>query len=218
MNHRRESHEKAESFFESLWGQGDPWELESSEFEQRKYDREIRILKGRRYRNVLEMGCGAGAFTLRLDAISDRLLALDVSPTAISRAREAGLEHAEFRVQNVIEFDPRNEGPWDLMVLNEIVYYLGWLYTFFDVTWFAAELFNSTRIGGELLMANTRGGTDDYLLSPYIIRTYHDLFTNVGYTLTSEELFTGKKNDVELEVVISLFTKLPKAENGLKDS
>jgi len=208
---RKRSHEKAESFFEDLWRRGDPWELESSEFEQAKYDHEIRILKGRRYPHVLEMGCGAGAFTRRLALIADRVLGLDVSPTAIARARDAATSQVEFRVQNIIEFNPRSEEPWDLTVLNETIYYLGWLYTFFEVTWFATELFHATRQGGQLLMANTRGLTGDYLLSPSIIRTYHNLFTNVGYTLSSEELFTGTKNGVAVEVVISLFTRIDEA-------
>jgi len=207
MSEHKVSHEKAERFFEDLWKRGDPWQFESSDFEQTKYDREIQILKGRRYRHVLEMGCGAGAFTRRLAPIADRVLALDISPTAIARARDTAINRVEFRVQNIIDFDPQSEEPWDLVVLNETVYYLGWLYTFFDVTWFASGLFNATRRDGQLLMANTRGGADDPLLTPWIIRTYHSLFANVGYTLTSEELFTGTKNGVQLEVVISLFTK-----------
>src|SRR5206468_10593743 len=104
--------------------------------------------------------CGAGVFTRGLTHICDRILALDISPTAISRARETGahLSNVDFRVQNIMEFDLRSEGPWDLIVFNETIYYLGWLYTFFEVAWFVAESFNATRSGGRLLMANTLGG------------------------------------------------------------
>ena len=209
MSDRKINHEKAESFFEEMWKRGDPWELETSDFEKAKYEQEIRILSGKHYERVLELGCGAGAFTRRLAGVASRILALDVSPTAISRARRLGLglNGVEFRVQNIMDFKPGTVGPWDLIVINETICYLGWLYTFFDVVWFATELFNATRDGGQLLMANTSGGVDDYLLLPAVIRTYEDAIANVGYQRTSAEVFRGTKNGAQLEVPISLFTR-----------
>jgi hypothetical protein len=56
-------------------------------------------------------------------------------------------------------------------------------------------------------MANTCGGVEDYLLRPWIIRTYRDLFLNVGYRLESEEIFHGTKSGVDIEVLISLYQK-----------
>ena len=58
-------------------------------------------------------------------------------------------------------------------------------------------------------MANTCGGVEDYLLRPWIIRTYHDLFLNVGYQLDAEETFRGTKDGADIEVIISLFGKAP---------
>ena len=58
-------------------------------------------------------------------------------------------------------------------------------------------------------MANTYGGVEDYLLRPWLIRTYRDLFLNVGYRIEAEEVFCGNKDGVELEVLISLFAKMP---------
>ena len=58
MKEPNATHEKAQSFFEGLWKRGDPWELETSEFEQAKYADEISILAGRRYGRALEIGCG----------------------------------------------------------------------------------------------------------------------------------------------------------------
>jgi cyclopropane fatty-acyl-phospholipid synthase-like methyltransferase len=208
MSDRKNIHDKAEAFFENLWRKGDPWELETSAFEQQKYEREIQILHGRHYRNVLEIGCGAGALTRRLAPLSERILALDISPVAISRARtmRSDLANVDFRVQNIMEFNLDEHAPWDLIVMNEMIYYVGWLYSFFDVSWYASELFRTTGERGQLLMTNTCGGVGDYLMTPAIIRTYHDLFRNVGYT-ASEEIFHGTKSAVELDVIIGLFTK-----------
>ena len=202
---------KAQAFFENLWKHGDPWDLESSEFEQAKYARQFAILDGCRYGRALEIGCGAGQFTQLLGRIANRVIALDISPTAIARAKAAGTGQAlvDFRATNIMDYDLHAEGPWDLVVLNETIYYLGWLYPFFDVAWLAAELFAATRNGGRLLMANSCGGEVDPLLHPWLTRTYRDLFVNVGYVLEAEELLHGTKNGVDLEVLISLFSKMP---------
>ncbi len=92
--------------------------------------------------------------------------------------------------------------------MNETICYLGWLYSFFDVAWFASELHAATRPGGRFLMANSidRQGYDKLLL-PHIIRTYRDLFLNVGFTLDREETMAGTKNGVEFETLISLFAR-----------
>ncbi len=74
MSERTLIAQKAQVFFEDLWKRGDPWKFETSEFEQAKYDREITILRGRRYPRALEIGCGAGAFTRRLAREADGYL------------------------------------------------------------------------------------------------------------------------------------------------
>jgi SAM-dependent methyltransferase len=206
---RKNIDRKAEAFFEELWKRGDPWSLESSEFERAKYARQIGILGGRHYARVLEIGCGAGYFTRSLARIADQVLALDISSSAIARARTAaaGLESIDFRVANIMEYNLGAGKPWDLVVMSETIYYLGWLYSFFDVAWLSMQLFAATRGGGQLLMANTCGGVEDYLLRPWIIRTYRDLFLNVGYQIEAEEIFRSTKNSVPLEVLLSLFGK-----------
>src|SRR5438132_986372 len=98
------------------------------------------------------------------------------SQTGLSSARTP---EVYCREQNIMHFDLERERPWDLIVLNETIYYLGWLYSFFDVAWLATQLFDATATSGRLLMANTCGGLTNYLLRPPIIRTYHDLFVNV---------------------------------------
>ena len=218
---RAELRQKAEAFFEDLWRRGDPWEFESSEFEQAKYARHLALLGGRRYTRVLELGCGAGAFTRLLARLADQVVALDISPTAIARARTLGTGSAavDFRMANIMEYDLGAEGPWDLVVMSDTICYLGWLYSFFEVGWLASQLFAATRDGGYLLLSNTLGEigkTDDILFLPWLIRTYQALFLNVGYCLEAEEIFRGTKYDATMEVLISLLAKSPAtAGNGL---
>ena len=216
MTERKLINEKAHAFFEELWQRGDPWEFATSEFERAKYARQLALLQERRYARALEIGCGNGCFTRLLAGIADQAVGLDISPTAIAQAREAaaGLGTIDFRVANVMDYDAHAEGPWDLVVMSETICYLGWLYPLFDVAWLASELFSATRPSGRLLMANTCGGVEDYLLRPWIIRTYRDLFLNVGYHLEAEEIFHGTKHGVDIEVLISFFGKVTEENVG----
>jgi SAM-dependent methyltransferase len=212
--------QKAAPFFENMWQRGDPWEFESSVFEQTKYARQLALLGGRRYARALELGCGAGAFTRLLARHADHVVAVDISPTAIARAGMlgTGLGAADFRVTNIMEYDLYAEGPWDLVVISDTICYLGWLYSFFEIGWFASQLWAATRDGGYLLLANTLGAidkTDDILYQPWLIRTYQSLFLNIGYCLEAEEIFRGTKHDAIVDVLISLLAKAPvTATNG----
>lgn len=204
---RQEKDAQAREFFEKLWRQGDFWELESSDFERDRLARLLSLISDRHYSRVLEIGCGAGTFTQLIAHLAQRIVALDVSDTAITRARrKLPNGQVEFRQANVMEYDPQPEGPWDLITLAETIYYLGWLYAFFDIAWFANALFEATSTGGRLLLTNTFGEFET-LIRPWVIRTYRDLFVNVGYTVAHEEVHTGTKDEMEIEVLITLFEK-----------
>jgi SAM-dependent methyltransferase len=201
--------EKAFEFAEGLWQRGDIWEFDTSTFERARWARLMEVLDGARYPRALELGCGAGHFTRLLARLADRIVAYDIAPSAIARARAAEAETTsiDYRVGNAMDYAWRAEAPWDLVVMNETICYLGWLYPFFDIAWFASEVHAATRPGGVFLMANSMDAQYDKLLLPYIIRTYRDLFLNVGFRLAREEIFTGTKNEVRFDVLISRFEK-----------
>lgn len=198
----------AQDFFEELWAEKDPWDLDTSELDQRRYARQLALLSDRRYPRALELGCGTGSFTRDLASVCDHVLAVDVASSAVARAREAfaGTEGVELRVANIMELDVDAEGPWDLVVLAETAYYLGWLYPLFDVGWLAHGLHGATAPGGRLLLVNTFG-PDNGLMSPPLIRTYHDLFANAGFAVELEETMHGTKETVDFEILLSLMRK-----------
>jgi SAM-dependent methyltransferase len=206
---RKRASRRACEFFDAIWRAGDYWDLENSEFEQAKYKRQIELLQGSCYERALEIGCGAGQFTRMVAPLVKCITGVDVAPSAIARAQAAmgGHGQIEFRVENIMDRDFRVDRPWDLVVMNETIYYLGWLYSFFDIAWMANELFGATQPGGTFLMANTYGEISDHLLRPWMIRTYRDLFVNVGYYVKTEEVFRGKKNNVLLDTLITVFAK-----------
>jgi SAM-dependent methyltransferase len=206
----REVHvDDARSFFEERWRSGDPWRTGSSELDRASHEHQLGLLADRGYERVLELGCGGGFFTRRLAEIAERIVAIDIAPSAVEFARERNFVSAaiDFRVADVVDYDPRAEGPWDLVVMSETIYYLGWVQPLFRVGWLASQLFGSTRPGGRFLMANTIGAEKDYLHLGWLVETYRDLFLNVGYRRDVEETVRGVKDSVEYEILVSLLSK-----------
>lgn len=199
--------------YEHEWSRGDPWESNTRDLERAKFGRQPELLGDRHYGRALELGCGNGRFTALLAGIADAVVALDVAPSAVARARAeaagAGPGVIDVRVANIMEYDPAAEGPWDLIVMMESIYCVGWLYPFFDVGFMAAELFAATQPRGRFLLTNTYGQKKDWLLRPWMIETYRDLFRNVGYKLAAEEVFCGDEDGLPVRTLISLFEKAP---------
>lgn len=111
-------------YFESLYAESrDPWRFETSEYERGKYERTLGTLAHRRYRRTLEIGCSIGVFTAMLAPLCDELLAVDVSEKAIAAAREklASFPHVSVELRRLPEETP--EGPFDLVVASEVLYY-----------------------------------------------------------------------------------------------
>ena len=128
MDDRQARDEKARGFFDDIWRKGDFWQLETSDFERERFDYQLNFLKDRRYGQALEIGCGGGRFSLLIASVADEVVALDVSSLAIERARSlSARENITFKVANIMEYDPVAAGPWDLIVMSETIYYLGWL-------------------------------------------------------------------------------------------
>ena len=209
MTERELIDQKIRRFMEGLWERGDPWDLESSVYERDRCAQLLKMIEDRRYGRVLEIGCGAGFLTRMLASHADHIVALDISQTAIDRAGSlgSGAAQVDFRVANIMNYNPHVDGPWDLIVFTETICYLGWLYPFFDVAWLAVLLFEATRRGGRLMLANSMDEREDWLLRPWIIRTYRDLFVNVGYTIESEKLHTATKRGVEFKILMTLYRK-----------
>lgn len=112
-------------YFEGLYAESpDPWNFETSEYERRKYGRTLGALGDRRFRRALEAGCSTGVFTAMLAPRCDGLLAVDTSERAVALARERLAGYPDVRVERRTLPEEMPEGPFDLIVASEILYYL----------------------------------------------------------------------------------------------
>lgn len=208
MTDREKTDAEALRFFDELWSEKDPWDLDNAPLDQARYRRQVELLADRRYERVLEIGCGSGSFTEQLAPLAESLIALEISAPALKRAEGRGLPSTvELRQLNVMDYEPVADGPFDAIVISETIYYLGWLYPLFDIAWMAHSLYKETAPDGRLLLVNTYGEQEGSLMAPWLLHTYRDLFVNVGYTVDREETLRGTKETVELEILLTLFEK-----------
>jgi cyclopropane fatty-acyl-phospholipid synthase-like methyltransferase len=113
-------------YFEGVYaGADDPWSLATRWYERRKYALTIAALPHQRYSRGLEVGCSIGVLTSLLAERCDELLAVDVAASAVRSAskRTAELPHVRVEQREVPAAWP--EGHFDLIVLSEVLYYLG---------------------------------------------------------------------------------------------
>ena len=110
--------------FEALYAADpDPWDFETSAYEQAKYERTLAALGDRRYARGLEAGCSIGVLAARLAERCDELLAVDIAQTAVDAARARLAAYANVRVERRTLPAEWPAGPFDLVVCSELLYY-----------------------------------------------------------------------------------------------
>jgi SAM-dependent methyltransferase len=99
----------------------DPWNFRRSAYERGKFVETAQALPRRRYRSILEIGCGNGELARHLASRADRYAGLDAVPRALEAARQA-VPGGRF-VQGFLPCE-LPDGPHDGIVLSEILYFL----------------------------------------------------------------------------------------------
>lgn len=136
--------------------EADPWGFDTSPYEAAKYDATLAALPRPRYRRAVEVGCANGALTVRLAEVCDALVAVDVAPAALARARARcrALGHVEVARMAVPEAWPG--GRFDLAVVSEVGYYLGRP----DLARLGERCAAGVEAGGHLVLVHWTGPTD----------------------------------------------------------
>ena len=148
-------------YFEGLYAEsGDPWDFETSEYEQKKYARTLSVLGERTFGRALEAGASIGVFTEMLADRCQELIAVDVSERAVAAARRrlSGRRHVRVERRTLPEQMP--QGPFDLIVASEVLYYFPGEEMLAVLRGFERELAH----GGSLLAVHWRRETRTYPL------------------------------------------------------
>ena len=112
---------RAAVFDEMYDGSGDPWGLASSFYEERRRALVLALLGWRRHGRALEIGCADGRLTEALVERCDEVVAVDTSHRAVAAARR---RVPQARVEQGVVPGDLPAGPFDLVVLSEVGYFL----------------------------------------------------------------------------------------------
>lgn len=102
----------------------DPWNYTHSRFERAKRDVLLRACGPSKHGRVLELGCAIGETSRGLHRLALRLLAVDASPTALREAARRTPRNRRIRFKRAILPSQMPRGPFDLIVVSELIYYL----------------------------------------------------------------------------------------------
>ncbi len=157
--------------FDAMYADGpDPWGFEGSFYEERKRALTTAVLGRPRYGSVVEIGCADGVLTSALTARADEVVAVDVSPAALDRARARRLENVRWVLGRAPEAVPTT--PADLVVLSEVGYFL----TPLELLETLRRVREGLAEGGEVVLVHWRHPTADVPLDG---PTVHDQAASV---------------------------------------
>lgn len=142
------------AYFDQLYrARPDPWDLAGSDYEAAKYAATLEALPPRRFARGLEVGCSIGTLSALLAPRCGEFLGIDHAEAPLAEARRR-CPRGVFHHMAVPGEWP--EGRFDLIMLSEMLYYLG----FADLAALARRCQDSLAPGGVVLLVNWRGEND----------------------------------------------------------
>jgi cyclopropane fatty-acyl-phospholipid synthase-like methyltransferase len=149
-------------FFESKYRESkDPWDFAGSEYERFRYEATVAALDKPPYGRAFEPGCSIGELTWRLANLCGHVDAMDISCSAVERARRRCRDYSNitFHAGSLPHHIPNDE--FDLIVFSEIGYY----FEEADLRQLGSMLVRRIRESGTLLAVHWLGISNDHLLS-----------------------------------------------------
>jgi len=113
-----DDHDELERIYRTL---KDPWNFETSQYEQDRLNLLLEVVAQYPHESILEIGCAEGLFTDMLKEISGRVVAIDVSRTAIARAQKRS-PTPQYMVASLEEF--KADEKFDMVICAETLYYI----------------------------------------------------------------------------------------------
>ena len=103
----------------------DPWKL-NTDIEKKRFQKinNFLLIKNnyKKYKTILEVGCGEGYQSQYLSLITKKLISIDISKIAITKANKRKLKNVIFQRKKIEEIS-KNQN-FDLIVLCEMIYYI----------------------------------------------------------------------------------------------
>lgn len=153
--------------FEAMFQKdADPWNYAASPFEAFKRRELLRACGARQYGRALELACANGETSRHLVKRCLTLLAVDASPTVIDAAR-ARVQAPGLTFANAILPAEAPRGPFDLIVVSELLYYM----TERDMLDLIDRVVHALAPGGRLVLVHHTVGFGDAAQPPWLAQS-----------------------------------------------
>ncbi|MDX6768073.1 MAG: class I SAM-dependent methyltransferase [Elusimicrobiota bacterium] len=168
----------------------DPFGYGSAPYETARLDAMEAALP-RRLESVLECGCAEGHFTARLAERAGRVTSVDISTTALGRAK-ARAPQARYEEADLLVWEPGEDGPYDAVVLGDVLYYLDRPGVAAEFAAFFGRAASWVRPGGRLILAHGFAGPREEAHR----RSFRERFEAAGLRLESESVLGAERGGV----------------------
>ena len=183
--------------WETTFSKPDPWSYDS-EYEVAKRNHVLELLPDGPIFSALEVGCAEGHFTALVSPRVGELTAIDISERALERAKSRCAEVTNVTFVNCDIHAQLPDGPFDLILCTEVLYYLYDRYALEDFIARAVERLNP---GGHIVLEHPNMVSDD--------RTQ----TGFDFNEIGTDFIAGAfASHGELEFLLELKTPLYKAQ------
>lgn len=101
----------------------DPWEQTTLEEWASEKAVALNLINKLKAKQVIELGCGLGHYTNKIHKLGVNVLGVDISKTAIEKARSA-YPDCDFAVGDILDFSIYKETQPDIILMAEITWYV----------------------------------------------------------------------------------------------
>ena len=157
----------------------DPWNRENRIGD---IDSAVELVSDQRYGICLDVGTGIGHYAERMAKICDKVIAIDISPEAIKKAKK--ISNVEYQVANIRTYIAPAQ--FDLIVLGDVLYYLGDVRFPKEFDKLIAHIYGLLKPMGRILISSRLGFTQDSHITHFLEQ---------GLKIEKEKIFNdGKRN------------------------
>ncbi|MBI4055464.1 MAG: class I SAM-dependent methyltransferase [Elusimicrobia bacterium] len=165
----------------------DPYGYFSHPHELGKQQLLLDMISDRRYPFALEMGCAEGAFTRRLAGLCDFIVAVDISKTAVERAKITCKDIPSIRFLHADITEVELPHALDLIVACEVLYYWDKRSLSGRFAAFLRRTAESLKPGGRLALLHSFANEEEYSFR----KSYRERLEGFGLTLEQETIRGG---------------------------
>lgn len=178
----------------------DPYHYADSPYERARLDAMQAALAPRG--RALEVGCAEGLFTERLAPLAKELVALDISPVALERARRR-CPGVRFEEADLRRWSPASGSRFETIVLGDVLYYLDKPLVQDEFRELFGRVASWLEPGGTLLLAHGFAGPRERAHR----EGFRKLFEAEGLSLASERVIGDGEADGSVCCLLSVLRK-----------